>query len=73
MWLPVLKDFWILNVGGSLEREDIQDNVVISGRKWHSPRGYHTANLAQNVVVVVVGGSNGCECLWRLKLGASHR
>jgi hypothetical protein len=46
MWLPVLNDFWILNVGGSLEREDIRDNVVISGRKWLSPRGYLTAHLA---------------------------
>ena len=48
-------------MGSSLDRMK-WEQVVISGRKWPSLRGYHTANLVQNVVIVMV-----------LDLGASHR
>jgi hypothetical protein len=37
------------------------EQVAISGRKWLSLRGHHTANLAENIMTVV-GGSDGRKC-----------
>jgi len=68
--LQALNDVWTLDVGGSLDRLR-WEQVAISGRKRPSPRGYHTANLVQNVMIVV-GGSDGRECfqdIWCLNLG----
>ena len=68
--LQALNDVWTLDVGGSFDRTR-WDQVAISGRKRPSPRGYHTANLVQNVMIVV-GGSDGRECfqdIWCLNLG----
>jgi UDP-N-acetylglucosamine:LPS N-acetylglucosamine transferase len=72
--LQALNDVWTLDVSGSLDRMR-WEQVAISGRKRPSPRGYHTANLVQNVMIVV-GGSDGRECfqdIWCLNLGASRR
>jgi UDP-N-acetylglucosamine:LPS N-acetylglucosamine transferase len=69
--LQALNDVWTLDVSGSLDRMK-WEQVIISGRKRPSPRGYHTANLVQNVMIVV-GGSDGRECfqdIWCLNLGA---
>jgi Rab9 effector protein with kelch motifs len=69
--LQALNDVWTLDVSGSLDRMK-WEQVMISGRKRPSPRGYHTANLVQNVMIVV-GGSDGRECfqdIWCLNLGA---
>ena len=68
--LQALNDVWTLDVSGSLDRMK-WEQVAISGRKRPSPRGYHTANLVQNVMIVV-GGSDGRECfqdIWCLNLG----
>jgi Kelch motif/Galactose oxidase, central domain len=70
--LQALNDVWALDVGGSLDRMK-WEQVTITGRKRPSPRGYHTANLVQNVMIVV-GGSDGRECfqdIWCLNLGVS--
>ena len=69
--LQVLNDVWISDVGSSLDRMK-WEQVVISGRKWPSARGYHTANLVQNVVIV--GGGDGYESLSVMVLNhrASH-
>jgi len=67
--LQALNDVWTLDVSGSLDRMR-WDQVAIVGRKRPSPRGYHTANLVQNVMIVV-GGSDGRECfqdVWCLNL-----
>jgi len=67
--LQALNDVWTLDVGGSLDRMR-WEQVAISGRKRPSPRGYHTANLVQNIMIVV-GGSDGRECfqdIWCLNL-----
>ncbi|KAH9958732.1 galactose oxidase [Russula dissimulans] len=67
--LQALNDVWALDVGGSLDRMK-WEQVTITGRKRPSPRGYHTANLVQNVMIVV-GGSDGRECfqdIWCLNL-----
>ena len=69
--LQALNDVWTLDVSGSLDRMK-WEQVAILGRKRPSPRGYHTANLVQNVMIVV-GGSDGRECfqdIWCLNLGA---
>lgn len=45
--------------------------VQIEGKKKPGPRGYHTANLVGNVMIVM-GGSDGRECfsdIWCLDLG----
>ncbi|KAH9003785.1 hypothetical protein EDB86DRAFT_2826355 [Lactarius hatsudake] len=69
--LQALNDVWTLDVGTSLDRMK-WEQVAITGRKRPSPRGYHTANLVQNMMIVV-GGSDGRECfqdIWCLNLGA---
>lgn len=69
--LQALNDVWTLDVGTSLDRMK-WEQITITGRKRPSPRGYHTANLVQNMMIVV-GGSDGRECfqdIWCLNLGA---
>lgn len=70
--LQALNDVWTLDVGTSLDRMR-WEQVAITGRKRPSPRGYHTANLVQNMMIVV-GGSDGRECfqdIWCLNLDAA--
>ncbi|KAG9311086.1 galactose oxidase [Chiua virens] len=73
--LTALNDLWTLDVS----RLDTSLRGIASGSlKWTlvktkeppPPRGYHTANLVGNVMVIV-GGSDGCECfsdVWCLNL-----
>jgi hypothetical protein len=63
---------WTLDVGNSSLDRMRWEQVAIAGRKRPSPRGYHTANLVQ-IVMIVIGGSDSCECfldIWCLDLGA---
>src|ERR1700677_3420492 len=72
--LQALNDVWTLDIGTSLDRMK-WEQVAITGRKRPSPRGYHTANLVQNMMIVV-GGSDGRECfqdIWCLNLGTCFR
>lgn len=64
-----LNDVWTLDVSGPAERMR-WEQVETRGKK-PTARGYHTANLIGNVMVVV-GGSDGRECfsdIWCLNLG----
>ena len=64
-----LNDVWTLDVGVPVERMR-WEQIETKGKK-PTPRGYHTANLIGNVMVVV-GGSDGRECfsdIWCLNLG----
>ncbi|KAI0258345.1 hypothetical protein BC834DRAFT_926538 [Gloeopeniophorella convolvens] len=67
--MQALNDVWTLDVGGALDRV-CWEHMPVNGRKRPAPRGYHTANLVQNVMVIV-GGSDGRECfhdIWCLNL-----
>ncbi|KAI0063348.1 galactose oxidase [Artomyces pyxidatus] len=67
--MQALNDVWTLDVSGSLDKVR-WEQVTVTGRKKPSPRGYHTANLVGNVMIVV-GGSDGRECfsdIWCLNL-----
>ncbi|KAI0920502.1 hypothetical protein AcV5_010219 [Taiwanofungus camphoratus] len=66
--MEALNDVWTLDVGGPVEKFR-WEQLETRGRK-PTPRGYHTANLVGNVMVVV-GGSDGRECfsdIWCLNL-----
>ncbi|OSD03716.1 galactose oxidase [Trametes coccinea BRFM310] len=78
-----LNDVWTLDLSGGLDR--LRWEEVSTHGKKPSARGYHTANLIDNVMVVV-GGSDGQQCfsdiwclnldslLWSvIRLGESHR
>ena len=68
--LQALNNVWTLNVSSSLDWMH-WEQVAILGCKQALPRGYHTANLVQNDMVVV-GGSDGREYfqdIWCLNLG----
>ncbi|KAI0689382.1 galactose oxidase [Cytidiella melzeri] len=65
-----LNDLWTLEVGSSAAVERMRWELIQTGGKKPSPRGYHTANLVGNVMVVM-GGSDGRECfsdIWCLNL-----
>jgi Rab9 effector protein with kelch motifs len=66
-----LNDIWTLDA--SLPYEKMRwDPVEVKGVKPR-PRGYHTANLVGDSVVII-GGSDGAECfedVWVLNLGPS--
>ncbi len=66
-----LNDLWTLEVGTNANVEKMRwEEQQTRGRK-PSPRGYHTANLIGNVMIVM-GGSDGRECfsdMWCLNLG----
>ena len=67
-----LNDLWTLEVGHNAAVEKMKWELVTASGKMPSPRGYHTANLVGNVMVVM-GGSDGKECfsdIWCLNLGA---
>ena len=67
--LKALNDVWTLDVSVPVDRMRWEE-VETRGRK-PAARGYHTANLVGNVMVVV-GGSDGKECfsdIWCLNLG----
>ncbi len=66
--MTALNDVWTLDITnmGKLRWQE----MPIPGRK-PPPRGYHTANLIGNVMIIV-GGSDGKECFsdtWCLNLG----
>jgi len=66
--MQALNDVWTLDVGSGIDRMR-WEKVETRGRK-PSERGYHTANLVGNVMVVI-GGSDGRECysdIWCLTL-----
>ena len=68
--MEALNDLWTLDCTGPTERMR-WEHIETRGRR-PLPRGYHTANLVGNVMVVV-GGSDGRECfsdIWCLNLGA---
>ena len=58
--MQALNNIWTLEASGSLDKMK-WEQVTIDGRKRPSPRGYHTANLVQNVMIIV-GGSDGSVC-----------
>ncbi|KAI0085582.1 galactose oxidase [Irpex rosettiformis] len=65
-----LNDLWTLEVGNNASVDRMKWEMMKTGGKTPSPRGYHTANLVGNVMVVV-GGSDGRECfsdIWCLNL-----
>jgi hypothetical protein len=68
--MQALNDVWTLDVGVPIDRMR-WDVLEMRGRK-SAVRGYHTANLIGNIIVIV-GGSGGKECfqdIWCLNLGA---
>ena len=65
-----LNDLWTLDVSVSVEKMRWEE-IETKGKK-PTARGYHTANLVGNVMVII-GGSDGRECfsdIWCLNLGA---
>ncbi|KAI0651330.1 galactose oxidase [Trametes meyenii] len=63
-----LNDVWTLDLSGGIE--NLRWEEMETRGKKPSPRGYHTANLIGNVMVIV-GGSDGRECfsdVWCLNL-----
>ena len=72
-----LNDLWTLDVSSL---DTLPSDASSGSLKWTlvetkgnppAPRGYHTANVVGNVMVIV-GGSNGLECfsdVWYLNLG----
>ncbi|EIW56695.1 galactose oxidase [Trametes versicolor FP-101664 SS1] len=78
-----LNDVWTLDLSGGID--NLRWEQMETRGKKPLPRGYHTANLIGNVMVIV-GGSDGRECfsdiwclnldtlLWSLvKLGENHK
>lgn len=66
--MTALNDVWALDINA--QGEAVWEELKTSRRR-PSPRGYHTANLIGNVMVVV-GGSDGRDCfsdVWALDLG----
>ncbi|EIW76831.1 galactose oxidase [Coniophora puteana RWD-64-598 SS2] len=67
--LQALADLWALDVSGSVDKLK-WEKVETGGDEKPSPRGYHTANLVGDIMVVI-GGSDGKECfsdVWCLNL-----
>jgi len=65
-----LDDLWTLEVGNNAAVEKMKWELIATNDKKPSPRGYHTANLVGNVMVVM-GGSDGRECfsdIWCLNM-----
>ncbi|KXN82385.1 Host cell factor 2 [Leucoagaricus sp. SymC.cos] len=66
--MVALDDVWTLDVNGSVTMN--WELVETKGVKKPGPRGYHTANLVGNIMVVI-GGSDGKDSfdeLWTLDL-----
>jgi hypothetical protein len=67
-----LDDVWTLSVNVPYDQMRWEE-VKINGSDRPGNRGYHTANLVGNIMVVL-GGSDGSECfsdVWCLNLGVS--
>lgn len=63
-----LNDLWTLDITANLERLKWQQ--IEAGRVKPKPRGYHTATLVGNMMIVI-GGSDGHDCfydIWCLNL-----
>lgn len=75
--LTALNDVWTLDLGSGREGADGAlrwEEQKIHG-KQPGPRGYHTATLVGNIMVII-GGSDGKECftdIWLLNLGPHLR
>jgi hypothetical protein len=72
-----LNDVWALEAGNShlANAESMRWEFIPTQGKAPAPRGYHTANLVGNIMVVI-GGSDGKECfrdIWCLNLGVYFR
>lgn len=66
-----LNDLWTLEVGTTANVDRMKWELMATRGRKPTARGYHTANLIGNVMVVV-GGSDGRECfsdIWCLNLG----
>ena len=69
--MKALNDLWVLDVSQGTDKLKWEE-IETTGRK-PNPRGYHTANVVGNIMVVI-GGSDGKECfsdIWCLNLGKS--
>lgn len=67
-----LNDLWTLEVGNTANVDRMKWELMQTRGRKPTARGYHTANLIGNVMVIV-GGSDGRECfsdIWCLNLGA---
>ncbi|EKM52608.1 uncharacterized protein PHACADRAFT_261148 [Phanerochaete carnosa HHB-10118-sp] len=65
-----LNDLWTLEASGSANMDRMKWELVQTRGRKPTARGYHTANLVGNVMVIV-GGSDGRECfsdIWCLNL-----
>lgn len=63
-----MNDVWSLDTSVSVEKMRWEKVVTVGARP--GPRGYHTANLVGNIMIVV-GGSDGRDCfadIWVLNL-----
>ena len=72
--LSALNDVWTLDVSGGaglVGAKPMRWTEIETTGKRPGVRGYHTANLISNIMVVI-GGSDGKECytdVWCLNLG----
>jgi Rab9 effector protein with kelch motifs len=67
--VKALNDVWSLDTSVPVEKMRWEKVLTIGSRP--GPRGYHTANLVGNIMIVV-GGSDGRDCfadIWVLNLG----
>ncbi|KAF7304735.1 hypothetical protein MKEN_01187600 [Mycena kentingensis (nom. inval.)] len=67
--MTALNDVWTLDVSAIASGKMRWEELATSGRK-PGHRGYHTANLVSNVMIVI-GGSDGKDCfndMWYLNL-----
>ncbi|GJF00379.1 hypothetical protein PsYK624_166660 [Phanerochaete sordida] len=65
-----LNDLWTLDVANGVQVDRMKWELVQTRGRKPTARGYHTANLVGNVMVIV-GGSDGRECfadIWCLNL-----
>lgn len=63
-----LNDVWSLDVSNTAK---MKWERIETGGDSPTPRGYHTANLVGNIMIIV-GGSDGKDCfsaIWCLDLG----
>lgn len=71
--VKALNDVWSLDTSAPVEKMR-WEQLKTHGPK-PGPRGYHTANLVGNIMIVI-GGSDGRDCfddIWVLNMGASKK
>lgn len=70
--VKALNDVWSLDTSVPVER--MRWELLKTHGEKPGPRGYHTANLVGNIMIVI-GGSDGRDCfsdIWVLNLGATN-